>query len=44
MRPIGLHDRLWIWLCGISLIAYLLCSVSVRAFIDEVRRLTGQLF
>ena len=36
-------ERVWIWLCAASLVAYLLCSQAVTSFASEVSRLLARL-
>jgi hypothetical protein len=43
MESAGVRDRLWLWLCLISLLAYLALSASVRAFGRELSRLVLKL-
>jgi hypothetical protein len=38
MSSVSLRDRLWLWLCAISLLCYMWRSESVRAFGREFGR------
>ncbi len=43
VQSVTLRDRLLLWLCLVSLLAYLACSLSVRAFLSEFARLAAKL-
>ena len=43
MTSAALRDRVWMWLCVLSLLVYLLHSEAVRAFGREFARLIGKL-
>jgi hypothetical protein len=43
IKAIVQRDEVWLWLCVMSLVCYLLRSEAVTAFAREVSRLWGKL-
>ena len=43
MRAVTSRDRVWVWLCVLSLLGYLLHSEAVWVFCREASRLVGKL-
>jgi hypothetical protein len=43
MNSVNVRDRVWLYLCTLSLLGYLACSESIRAFWREMSRLIARL-